>query len=95
MSFSLDNKFIFSGSEDGVIKKWSRSEGQCLETLDGRFGPVRAIRFAPMEEVFISLSGSNVVLWNMGETMEIRQVLDVQGRQIQVGYNTITLYTDQ
>lgn len=95
VSFSLDNKFIFSGSEDGVIKKWSRSEGQCLETLDGRFGPVRAIRFAPMEEVFISLSGSNVVLWNMGETMEIRQVLDVQGRQIQVGYNTITLYTDQ
>lgn len=86
-SFSLDNNYIFSGSKDGVIKKWSRSDGQCLETLDGQFGPVRAIRFAPMEEVFISLSGSNVVVWNMGDKMEIRQVLDVQGRQVQVGEN--------
>lgn len=84
MAFSLDNKFIFSGSEDGVIKKWARSDGQCLDTLDGHFGPVRALRFAPMEEVLISLSGSNVVVWNLGKVLEIRQVLDVQGRQIQV-----------
>ncbi|KAK3736327.1 hypothetical protein QZH41_020798, partial [Actinostola sp. cb2023] len=89
LAFTPDDAFIISGCEDGVIKKWSRTEGQCTETQDSRYGPVRSIRFpirfspADREEVFASLSGSNIVVWNMRDSMEIRKVLDTQGRHMQ------------
>jgi len=94
LAFTPDDNYIIAGSEDGEIKKWSRAEGSCLETKDSEYGPVRAIKFPvrhpKAEEIFATLSGSTIVIWNLGEKMEIKKVLNTgdgksrQGKSIQV-----------
>ncbi|XP_020897646.1 vegetative incompatibility protein HET-E-1 isoform X2 [Exaiptasia diaphana] len=93
LAFTPDDTCIISGSEDGKIKKWSRKEGQCLETQDSQYGPVRAIKFPTRcshpDDIFATLAGSSIVIWNLRETMEIRLVLSNgdsssrQGRNMQ------------
>jgi WD40 repeat protein len=33
VSFSYDNKYVISGSNDGYIKMWKVSTGECLKTF--------------------------------------------------------------
>ncbi|EDO47483.1 predicted protein [Nematostella vectensis] len=83
VAFSLDNRYIFSGSDDKSIRIWSRESSKCENTLtDSLGGEVRCLRFAPHGESLVVLAGDALSVWEMEGVnttqWRIKNVLDTQ-----------------
>ena len=57
-----DNRIIFSGSEDGVIKIWDRATYQEIGEMVGHTNCVNALQLTADEEFVISGGWDNLVL---------------------------------
>ncbi len=65
IAFSLDGKYIASGSEDNTVKIWSVEQKKEISTLKGHNGSVNSVSFSPNGMYLASGSyDSNIKLWN-------------------------------
>ncbi len=46
VSFSNDDKFIISGSQDDYLKLWNVQTGECLWTFEGHKDHVKSVSFS-------------------------------------------------
>ena len=66
VAFSPDAKKIVSGSEDGTLKLWSVSGGECLKTLYGHSSHVTDVAFSPDGQTVVSGSiDTTLKLWGL------------------------------
>ena len=45
--FSLDGRWLASGSEDRTVRLWDVETGACVKTLEGHGGGVTSVCFSP------------------------------------------------
>lgn len=66
VSFSLDSRFVASGSNDGSIKVWSADTGQCLHTLKGHKGHVSSIAIShDSQTIYSGSEDGSVRVWSV------------------------------
>jgi WD40 repeat protein/uncharacterized caspase-like protein len=63
-TFSLDGKFIFSGSGDGTIKQWSVSSGELVRSF-GQGKTVNAMAIAPKSSLLLKATDEDVQIWDV------------------------------
>ena len=70
VAVSPDGQHVISGSYDTTLRIWDRMTGECVTTLEGHIGIVRAVAVSPDGQHVISGSpvlGSEVNLASMKE----------------------------
>lgn len=60
-SFSPDSKFVFSGSENGLVHAWS-VKGEEVVKLNSHVEKVAFVKFSPTNFLLVS-GGRNVTWW--------------------------------
>lgn len=74
LSFSPDGQTIVSGSEDGTVRQWNVTTGECLRILAGHTGEVSSVTFSPDGQAIASGSADFTIrLWdaNTGECLQV------------------------
>ncbi|XP_065839169.1 WD repeat-containing protein 82-like isoform X2 [Oscarella lobularis] len=62
-SFSPDNQFVFSGSQDGKVYAWSTAYGNRVAVLEGNHpGPTYCVQFNP-KAMMLATACTNVGFW--------------------------------
>jgi len=65
VTFSIDDKFLFSGSEDRMIKQWDVETGELINEVEAHYGPVKDI-LCLKDGITIMSAGDKVVkTWNI------------------------------
>ena len=73
VAFSPDDKWLASGSADGVVKLWDTSSGREYHTLAGHTASVTAVAFSPDSRRLVSASADTTLkLWDGNSGKEIR-----------------------
>jgi WD40 repeat protein/serine/threonine protein kinase len=63
--FSTDSRFILSGHQDGALKLWNVSTGECLRTFAGYTGWVHSVCLSTDGQFALSAISETVQLWNV------------------------------
>ncbi|MEP0872787.1 NB-ARC domain-containing protein [Trichocoleus desertorum AS-A10] len=67
-----DSQVLATGSEDGIVRLWNRSTGQC-RILEGHQDSVRSVLFNPTGDVLASCSQDGTIkLWNVQESTHLQ-----------------------
>ncbi|KNZ82248.1 hypothetical protein J132_04209, partial [Termitomyces sp. J132] len=102
-SFSLDGKFIVSGSDDSSVRVWDASSGVQLQELNGHTDLVTSVAFSPNGKPIVSSSyDKSVRVWDafsgaqlqelIGHTDEVTSVaFSPDGKSIVSGSNDNTV----
>jgi len=64
-SFTTGQKYIYSGSQDGIVYLWDVLTGELISQLKGHYGTVRDVSWHPTEPTIISSSWDGLVnMWS-------------------------------
>jgi len=102
VAFSLDGRWVLTGSDDGTARLWEASSRQLLQKLEGHTGSVRSVAFSPDGRwVLTGSSDSAARLWEAssgrllqtleGHTSSVSSVaFSPDGRWVLTGSNDST-----
>ena len=77
MSWSPDGAFLTSASDDGTLRTWSLSTGQCVRTLVGHTNFVLCVDYAPNGNMIASASYDGLVrLWDSTTGQCLKTLID-------------------
>lgn len=66
VQFTLDGTKMIAGSTDGALKVWDLFSGECLQTLLGHTGAVKAVRILSDGNYAVSASSNREIkIWNL------------------------------
>ena len=66
IAYSLNGKFLASGSRDQLIKIWNTATNECVHTLDDISGSVNAIAYSPNGKFLASGSDNGAIkIWDV------------------------------
>lgn len=73
VAFSLDGRYLASGSADSTVRVWEVASGELLLTLGGDGGPVSCVAFSPDGRWLASGSADNVIrIWDAASGALVR-----------------------
>jgi WD40 repeat protein len=69
VTFSEDGDMLASGSQDGTVRLWDPTTGQCLQTLEAHNSPIITVAFFLKDEEMLELGSASddgtVRLWDL------------------------------
>lgn len=72
LAFSMDGRYLASGSTDGAIKIWNVATGREVRTLTGHNSAVNSVAFSPDGRSLVSGSSDDTVLfWDVASGHEL------------------------
>lgn len=64
LQFSVDGKFIATGSRDTTVKLWSMTRGELLRTLKGHSAELISVKISPTKRLIVSSSKEkDIMVW--------------------------------
>ncbi|KAI0089767.1 hypothetical protein BDY19DRAFT_992735 [Irpex rosettiformis] len=63
--FSLDGRFVVSGSDDGIVRVWDATDGTLLQILEGHSSPAKNVIFLSDDRYILSHhEDGKLILWD-------------------------------
>ena len=108
VAFSPGKPYLFSASDDSLIKLWSTQDWRPIRTLSSHIGSVKSLTFSSNKKFMISGSNDHTIqIWNM-ENLLLYKTIDVdepanamdcdpQGRYLAIGHGNgrITIWNTE
>jgi len=63
-------RYVASGSEDGIVRLWDSYTGRELRRFDGHTGPIRSVALSPTEKFILSAGNDTTIRLLDAETMQ-------------------------
>jgi WD40 repeat protein len=75
VKYSIDGKYVFTASDDGLIKMWDTANGIDIKTFTGHNSGVKCIEIAPSGKQMLSGDASGkVIIWDIdGDPRPVEQ----------------------
>ena len=64
VEFSIDDRYIFYGTEDKLIKQWDLSSGEMIKEIEAHYGPVKDIKCLDDGVTILSAGDKVIKSWN-------------------------------
>jgi WD40 repeat protein len=71
LAISAEGQRVVSASRDLTVREWDRESGKCLRVLR-EHGAVKAVAFAPDGVIITGDNDGKILIWNKGESPEIK-----------------------
>jgi len=77
VTFSLDGKYLATGSVDATVRIWNASDGELVRVLEGHSAAVGGLAFSPDGKLLLTSSeDGTLIIWDVGTGELLRELPD-------------------
>ena len=79
VAFSLDGKYLVTGSSDGTARLWDLATGETVHIFEGHSGQVGEVKFSPDGKTLLVGSAQAAHLWDVASGQLLQVFTEIKG----------------